>query len=74
MTRYPASDEFIVWAQSLSGLLTTAATRYGTLSEMLEHPDWDESRTDYALRLVKSLRKHIKRIEEEMTAHVHGKY
>lgn len=50
MAHYPASDEFIVWAQSLSGLLTAVSRKYGGVSEMLERPDWNDSRTDYALR------------------------
>ena len=53
--KYAASDEFIVWAQSLSGMLTKMKTEYGTIAEMVEHSAWDEGRTHYALALIQSL-------------------
>lgn len=49
--RFPASDEYVVWAQSLSGMLTKIKTTYGSVSEMVEHPDWDESKTQFFLLL-----------------------
>lgn len=72
--RFPASDEFIVWAQSLSGMLTTMNTTYGGIAEMVEHPDWDEGKTQYALSLIKSLHVHLERIDLELTNHVREKY
>jgi hypothetical protein len=57
--RFPASDEFIVWAQSLSGMLTRIRTEYGGVDQMLEHPDWDEDKTPYVVQLVKSLHEHL---------------
>ena len=43
-TQFTASDDFIVWAQSLSGMLTKMRTEYGSTQELLEHPDWDEAK------------------------------
>lgn len=72
--KFSASDNFIVWAQSLSGMLTTIRSEYGSVGEMLEHAAWDEGRTQYALTLIKSLHKHLDQIDEEMTIHVNEKY
>lgn len=72
--KFTASDEFIVWAQSLSGMLTTIRTKYGGAAEMVERADWDESKTTYALALVKSLHKHVAQVDSELTTHVHEKF
>lgn len=72
--RYPASDEFIVWAQSLSGMLTKMRTEYGSISEMVERSDWDGSKTDLALKLLKTLRTNLTKVEKELTSHVDGKF
>ena len=37
--KFPASDEYVVWAHSLSGMLTNIKTTYGSVGEMVEHPD-----------------------------------
>ena len=71
---FAASDEFIAWAQSLSGLLTTMRTEYGSMPEMVESPEWDEGRTMLALSLVKSLSTHLAKIEKEFASHVNDKY
>jgi hypothetical protein len=71
---HPASDEVIVWLQSLSGMLTKIKTEYGSFPEMVEHPDWDEGRTDIALRLIGALREHLQTIETELAADVKGKF
>lgn len=68
-----ASDEFIVWAESLSGMLTSLRTSYGTIEEMLEHPDWDDSRTEYLLQLVQCLHSDLALLDEEMNEHVEAK-
>ena len=73
MTRFPASDEFIVWAQSLSGMMTKIRTEYGSVSAMVEHPAWDEGKTEHALSLVKSLRTHLSKIDRELSNHVEEK-
>lgn len=73
MQRFPASDEFIVWAQSLSGMLTKMRTDYGSISEMVECPEWDEAKTDVALKLLRSLKFHLGKIEKELSSHVSGK-
>jgi hypothetical protein len=72
--RYPASDEFIVWAQSLSGMLTKMRTEYGSVSEMVERSDWDEAKTDLALKLLKTLRTNLTKVEKELANHVNGKF
>src|ERR1043165_7232852 len=56
MKTYPAADDVIVWLKSLSGMLTRVRTQYGSFPEMVEHPDWDGGRTEFALNLIKSLR------------------
>jgi hypothetical protein len=71
---FPASDEFVAWAQGLSGMLTDIRVRFGSIAEMVEHPAWDEGKTQYALSLVKSLRDHLSRLDEELTTHVRDKY
>jgi hypothetical protein len=70
---FSASDEFIVWAQSLSGMLTKIRQRYGSISEMLEHPDWNEDKTGIICRLVHSLYEDMQIIDMEMTNHVNDK-
>jgi hypothetical protein len=71
--RFPASDEYVVWAQSLSGMLTKIKTTYGSASRMVEHKDWDEAKTQYFLHLIKGLSRHLKSIDKELTDHVAGK-
>ncbi len=71
--QFPASDEFVVWAQSLSGMLTKIKTTYGSVSEMVEHPEWDEGKTRYFLQLVKGLRRHLVTVDKELSEHVSGK-
>ena len=72
--QFPASDDFIAWAQSLSGLLTKMRTEFGSMSEMVEHPAWDESRTQYALSLIGSLQKQLTQVHEELKTHVSEKF
>jgi hypothetical protein len=73
MTKFDASDEFIAWTQSLSGMLTKMRTEYGSISEMVEHPQWDESKTSLALKLLRSLRGNLSKLEKELSSHVDGK-
>lgn len=72
--RFTASDEFITWAQSLSGMLTNIRTKFGSIAEMVEHPTWDEAKTQHALAMVKSLHQHLQELDSELTSHVHEKY
>ncbi len=74
MKDYPASDDVVVWLQSLSGMLTRVKTQYGSFPEMVEHPNWDEGRTDLVLRLIGSLREHLRNVEKEFSVHVNGKF
>jgi len=71
--KFPASDEFIVWAQSLSGMLTKLSTEYGGIAEMVEHRAWDEGKTQYAMALIHSLHRHIAQIDAELSCHVKEK-
>ena len=72
--KFEASDEFIVWAQSLSGMLTKMKTEYGGIAEMVEHRSWDEGKTNYALALIKSLHQHIAQLDAELSSHVDEKF
>lgn len=71
--RHLASDEFIVWAQSLSGMLTMLRTSYGSTVEMLEHPDWNDGKSEYLLQLVRCLHSDLRTLDEEMSEHVETK-
>jgi hypothetical protein len=71
--RFPASDEYVVWAQSLSGMLTKLKTAYGSISEMVEHPEWDEGKTLHFLQLIKGLNRHLSAVDKELSEHVKGK-
>ncbi len=73
VSHYPASKEFMSWAGSLSGLLTTIKTKYGGIVEMVESPEWDESETIYAAQLLRSLKVHITKVERELTCHENQK-
>ena len=74
MTKHAVSDEFIVWLESLSGMLTKIKTEYGGIASLVEHPDWDENRTMHAARLVRALRHHFHVIDEELADHVKEKF
>lgn len=71
--KHTASEEFVVWAQSLSGMLTTLRNHYGTTEEMLEHHDWDEGKSEYLLQLVQCLHSDLRKLDEEMSEHVKAK-
>ena len=71
---FVASDTFIAWAQSLSGLLTKMRTEYGGIEAMVEHPACDEGKTQYALALVITLHNHLAQIKEELSVHVDEKF
>jgi len=43
MTKHVAADEFIVWLESLGGMLTKMKTEYDGIAVIVEHPDWDET-------------------------------
>jgi hypothetical protein len=74
MSRFKASDEFIAWAQSLSGMLTKIRTDYGGISKMVERPDWDENKTDIAVKLLNSLGVNVNKVKKELADHVSGKF
>jgi hypothetical protein len=68
------SDQFIAWGESLSGFLSTVKVKYGGAANMVERPDWDDSKTEYAVQLVRSLRRHLSKLEQELSQHVEAKY
>lgn len=72
--RFAASDEFISWAQGLSGMLTTIRTKYGSTDRMIQRSDWDEGKTGLALNVLRSLRTNISKLEKEFAHHVSGKF
>lgn len=65
-----ASDQILRWMESISGLLTFIRTQYGGVSELIEHPTWDESKNNYALAMAKSLKKEMAQLAEEFSEHV----
>lgn len=72
-SQYPISDEMVVWAESLAGMLTKIETRYEGTSEMIECPEWDSGRTDYFVSLLGDVREHVNRIHAELVEHVSQK-
>lgn len=73
VTKYPVSDAYVRWAESLSGMLTTIKIGHGSVGQMLENQAWDDGKTDYAIRLTVALRDSIAKIAKEMQDHVQGK-
>ena len=71
---HPASRDFTKWLQGLSGHLTSVKTEYGSFTAMAEHPDWDERRTEFVIRLIGSLRDHLGTAEKELPDHVNSKF
>jgi hypothetical protein len=72
--RFTVSDQFIAWAESLSGFLSTVKVTYGGVESMVERPDWEEEKTEYAVQLVRSLHRHLGKLEKELNQHVAAKY
>jgi len=72
-SEHPVSDEFLAWAESLAGLLTTLETKHGGASAMIESRGWDQGRTQYATALISDLIVHLERIRTEMVSHADEK-
>lgn len=68
--KYPASDEFIAWAESLSGMLTKISTTYGDGANLVEHKNWDQNRTIYFQQLIHSVSRSLETLNEELRDHV----
>jgi len=49
-------------------------TKYRNIVEMVEHREWDEGKTTYALAIVKSLHTHIAHLDAELSCHVEEKF
>ncbi len=74
MTKYVASDEFIARMESMSAMLTKIRTKYGSVTSLVEHPNWDDNRTMHAARLVHALLHNLHSIDEELTNHVNERF
>ena len=72
VSEYAVSDEFIKWAEGLSGLIASINVEYGGIAEMLENPRWDSSRNNYAVALLDGLKKDVAQIAKELKSHVNG--
>ncbi len=64
------AQEIIRWIESVSGLMTHVRTAYGDVDSMLGSPEWDDSKTEYLLGLVKCVRCEIAEFAEELQGHV----
>jgi hypothetical protein len=73
MKTYPVSDEIVRWVESLVGVATKIETEYGGVSEMLERPDWDASKTGYVRDLLNRLYTRLGEIKGEIDDHVSQK-
>lgn len=73
MNAYAASSEIVPLLESLTGMLSLIETKYGGVGQMIEGPEWDESKTDYSYRLVRTLRSRIATLEREFHEHVDQK-
>ncbi len=73
-SKFKVSNDFIAWAQSLSGMLTTMRKEYGSMEEMVERADWDEGKTRFACSLIQNLHANLGEIEKELSRHVTDKY
>ena len=72
VNRHAVSDDFIKWAEGLTGLVAKVDSEYGGVAEMLEHPEWDASRKRYAVALLDGLRRDVAHLAKEVKAHVDG--
>lgn len=72
MSKYTASDEIIQWLESVTGLLAHIRSQYGGVPELLEDPDWDPSRSQYAVSLLNGLKNDISRAAKEFSSHVNN--
>ena len=71
---FPASHSVIRMLTNLSGLMTKIKTTYGSIEEMIEHPDWDEGKTEFCLSLTKAIHRNIQEMDEGLSRHVKEKY
>ncbi len=66
---FDASDDAIRWLESITGFLAHVRAEYGSVSDMVQGPNWDASRNDYALALLKGLGKEIADFTTEFKDH-----
>ena len=71
---YPLTDEFVLYTESFAGFLTKIKTEYGGASALLEHHEWNESKTPYCTAMISGLLQHLEKLHKEMTDHESGKY
>ena len=70
ITAFSASDEVIGWIESVAGFVAHIRTNYGSVSELIEHPQWDESRSNYAASMLAGLEKEILTLSKQFSDHV----
>jgi len=74
MKAHPASAMLLTWLQGMSGCLTRINSDYGSVQEMMEHNDWDQSKTENVFRLLQTVREHLEKVEVELSDHVNTKF
>lgn len=65
-----ASDQAVKWLEGMAGFVAHVKSEYGSISEMAEQPNWDASRNQYVLSLLKGLKKEIAQLTTEFKEHV----
>lgn len=71
---YPLTDEFVWYTEAFAGFLTKIKTEFGGVSAMLEHHEWNESKTPYCAAMISGLLQHLGKLQKEMTDHESGKH
>jgi len=66
-------NDIVGWLESLSGALSTIEVEFGGISELVEKSEWDHTKTDYLLQLLKGLKASVYSLETELRDHVNGK-
>ncbi len=64
---FPASDTFMAWMASLSGVRTKIKQDYGSFKKMIAHKGWEKARTPAALDLLKRVRDGLDTLYKEAT-------
>lgn len=67
---FDASDNAIRCLESITGFIAHMRAEYGSVSDMVQRSNWDTSRNDYVLSLLKGLRKEIAQFTTEFKDHV----
>ncbi len=65
--------DILNWFESLSVSITSIDTELGGIAAVVESREWDESKTDYLLKLLGGLKRSVADLETELRDHVNGK-